>query len=244
MCRTFALELITNRMGSVPYSIMNILNKKRTVQNAPAETCAELYERLNEGYELSLRNFQERFNSKNEQRFSMRRVATAKEVAIMEAMYPPKKEKVSVSKAGIVPEAKVSPVIPQRKSKPTDWHNVAVRAMFGAGVIGHAVLIWWECRYLWGSGGAIASGIVGVVICSSVLEIAKKPSGETAQNLLYLVWLLDLCAWFVHKKALYHSGSNAFGAGIDEYGTGCLAIVICICAGAMMYFYRETGLKK
>ena len=230
-------------MGSVPYSIMNILNKKRTVQNAPAETCAELYERLNEGYELSLRNFQERFNGKNEQRFSMRRVATAKEVAIMEAVYPPKKEKVSVSNAGIVPEAKVSPVIPQRK-KSVDWDMAVVRGLLGIGVVGHAALIWYELGYLWGNAGTIAGSVVFTLIFSAVVLIRKNGAAKSSESILHVVWALDLFAAVVHEKALYHGGTTAYGAGISEYGTACLAAVISFCACALIYFYRETGLKK
>lgn len=103
-------------MGSLPYPFMNILNKKRTVQNASGETCAQLYERLNEGYGLTLRNFQERFNGKNAVRFGMKRIATPEEVKIMEALYPPIKQK-NEACFDNKPEPKVAPVALSKKGK-------------------------------------------------------------------------------------------------------------------------------
>lgn len=226
---------------------MNILNGKRTVAKPTGETCAELYERLNEGYGMTLRNFQERFNGKNELRFSMRREATAKEVAIMEAMYPPKKEIKRVGstpmKAGNIPAANVSPGIPQKK-KPVDWDMAVVRGMLGFGVVGHAALIWYELGYLWGGAGVIAGSVVFTLIFSAVILIRKNGAAKSSESILHVVWALDVFAAVVHDKALYHGGVNAYGAGISEYGTACLAAVISFCACALIYFYRETGLKK
>lgn len=116
-------------MGSIPNNIMNFMNGKRTSANRTGETCAQLFERLNEGYGMTLRNFQERFNGKNEVRFSMRREVSAKEREIMEALYPPKKEilkrESAPSKAGNTPVANVSPGVSLKKSKKRfDWKKV------------------------------------------------------------------------------------------------------------------------
>ena len=227
----------------------NLLNRKGSDAKPTGETCAELYERLNVGRGMTLRNFQERFNGKNEVRFSMRREVSAKEVAIMEGLYPPIKDKLKrvADKAAVsTPESNVVPGATSKKKAGTqiDWDMVVVRGLLAIGSLAHGLFIWYECGYLWGEGGKFAGALGFILIAVGVALLRKSKNAETSQNLLYMVWVVDCCAWFVHKKALYHGGNNAFAAGIDEYGTGCMAAIICLIAGAFMYFYRETGLKK
>jgi len=235
-------------MGSVIANISQYMKDSRNGNATANETNMQLYERLSARHPVGIRAFQTMFAKECGRNFATNRITTPDEAAKMAAKYSGKDNFSSQApKAGnSKPVADVSPAAtsPKKPKNSIDWHTVSVRALFGLGALGHAVLIWWECGYLWGQGGAIAGSVVFVVIAASILQMSKKPQGETAQNLLYLVWLLDLCAWFVHKHALYHGGTNAYGSGITEYGTGCLALVICVCAGAMVYFFRETGLEK
>ncbi len=100
------------------------MNGKRTDAKRTGETCFELYERLNEGYGMTLRNFQERFNGKNEVRFSMRREVSEKERNVMEAMYPRKQEKLKRVKAEEKPVSNVAPAPSKKAKKRIDWRKV------------------------------------------------------------------------------------------------------------------------
>jgi hypothetical protein len=85
---------------------------------------------------------------------------------------------------------------------------------------------------------------VFLVIVGAVVLMAGGESDETTANLMWFVTLLDMAAFFVHRPCLYHQGTNAYGVGIGMFGAGCLAAVVCLCAIALIYFYRETGLSK
>ncbi len=122
-----------------------------------------------------------------------------------------------------------------------DYGQILFRLLFGGGVLAHAFLIAWDAAYLWGRGGMIAGAVVFLVISGSVVLMWKDR--KEAENLLWFVWLLEGLSAFVHYHALYHSGTNAYGAGVNEYGTACLSIVISMCAGAMSFFYFKTAAK-
>lgn len=126
-------------------------------------------------------------------------------------------------------------------TKRRDYGQTAFRLLFGGGILGHAFLILWDAAYLWGKGGLIAGVVVFLVITGSVVLMWKRREDQEANNLLWFVWFLEGIAGFVHKNALYHSGTNAYGAGITELGTACLAVVISLCAMAMSYFYFKTS---
>lgn len=128
-------------MGNIPNNIMNILNRTRTDTKRTNETCAELYERLNEGYGMTLRNFQERFNGKNEVRFSMRREVTAKEREIMEALYPRKTENLKRVQAEEKPVAKELPAPSKPRKKRIDWKKVRLSVMAKMPKVRTAVLL-------------------------------------------------------------------------------------------------------
>lgn len=221
-------------MGSIAIDIRKYMKRNET----KSETCANLYARINEACPISKRAFELRFAKLCERNYATNRVCTAKEIELMEGAYPAK----ILPKAGAA--ASAAKVQPTAALKPTDWDMVIVRGLLGLGVMAHAALIVYEMQYLWGGAGLIASAIVFVLIAASVVLMRKNKSQAITENLMFFVWFLDGAAWFVHSRALYHGGEKAFGAGIDQFGTGCLAAVICLCAGALLYFYRETGLKK
>lgn len=229
--------------------ITNIYEAMRT-DTEQGETCGELYEAVREQYGISLRGFQMRFAKETGNGFAKNREVTAKEKSEIAKAYPPKgkmkRPSQGLNKAGERPAVKASPGYLSRLTKWTNEADLATpvfRGMYAAGILAHAALVWQECGYLWGDAGYIAGAVVGVVIAGSVVIMATPKHHAVTDNLLWFVWFLDGCAWFVHKAALYHQGTNAWGAGITETGTGCLAAVICLCAGALAYFYRETGKK-
>lgn len=213
----------------------------------PRETCGELCREIAEAHGITLRAVQMRFAKLTGNSPENGREVTAKEKAVMLEVYP-KKENLKRTatvrmKAGESPEVKASPGYLSRLGK-IDFDTILVRGLLALGIIGHAVLVWHEMGYLWGSAGLIAGCVVAILIFSSVVLMRKERNVKTSENMLWFVWLLDGAAFFVHKAALYHGGTTAFAAGINEFGTGCLAAVICLCAGALLYFYRETGIKK
>lgn len=165
-----------------------------------------------------------------------RRSATAQHATVAALRTAETAQHVTVAQDSETPAANEPPGV----SKP-DWITVVFRLLYGTGIIAHAGLIWHECKYLWGDAGAIAGAVVGIVIAGAVVLMIRDNHKEQAENLLWFVWFLDGAAWFVHKAALYHQGTNAYGAGITELGTGCLAAIICLCAMALAYFYKQTA---
>lgn len=226
-------------MGNIPNSIMNILNGKRTVANATGETCAELYERLNAGYGMTLRNFQERFNTRSETRFGMKRMATAKEVAMMEALYPVKIEKLKRVTAE-KPGAKASPANLSKKAKPVDWIRVLALVISGGIVGGHGVLIWYDCSLLWSKPGFIAGLIVFLMIVFGMLSMASRSMKEVVENVAWFVWMLEGVAIFVHVPSFTANASQAYARGLGELHIWLLSAIICVCSIGATYFYKQT----
>jgi len=128
-----------------------------------------------------------------------------------------------------------------KPSKRVDFGKTAFRVMFGFGVCAHAFLVLWDASYLWGPGGLIAGLAVFLVISGSVVLMWSNRDDKDSENLLWFVWFLEICSGFAHKSALYHSGTNAFAAGISEFGTGCMAAIVVLCAMAMSYFYFKSS---
>lgn len=225
-------------MGNIPNSIMNILNGKRTVANPASETCAELYERLNAGYGMTLRNFQERFNARSETRFGMKRVATAKEVAAMEALYPPKQEKLKRVTAE-TPGAKAPPANLKKKN-PTDWIRVLALVISGGIVGGHGVLIWYDCSLLWSKPGFIAGLIIFLMIVFGMLSMASRTMKGVVENVAWFVWMLEGVAIFVHVPSFTANASQAYARGLGELHIWLLSAIICVCSIGATYFYKQT----
>jgi len=219
----------------------NLLNRKGSDAKPTGETCAELYERLNVGRGMTLRNFQERFNGKNEVRFSMRREVSAKEVAIMEGLYPPIKDKLKrvADKAAVsTPESNVVPGATSKKVvKKVAWIDVVFAGVI---VMGHAALIWYDLQLLLDSPGKIAGGVVFATIGYSLVSFSFKSRAAISETLLWVIGTVEALAIFAHAPSFTMNATNAYSRGFTEIHIWFLSAIICGCSIAATYFYRET----
>lgn len=231
-------------VGNIPNFMTNLLNRKGSDAKPTGETCAELYERLNVGRGMTLRNFQERFNGKNEVRFSMRREVSAKEVAIMEGLYPPIKDKMKrvADKAAVsTPESNVVPGATSKKVvKKVDWIRVFALIVSSTIICGHAVLVWYDCSILWGSPGFIAGIVVFSMIVFGMLTMASKAMKDVVENVAWVVWTLEGAAIFVHVPSFTQNATVAYSRGLGELHTWLLSGIICFCSIAATSFFKET----
>ena len=129
-------------------------------------------------------------------------------------------------------------------SKKTDWQMLFFWALCGAIVLGHAGLVWFDCAYLWGIAGKLAGGIVFTVVLASLVLMSGKRFQSVSANMMWFVWLIEACAWFVHWPSFKQEASIGYSKGINDITTQFLAAFICLCAIAATYFYRQTVIEK
>lgn len=136
---------------------------------------------------------------------------------------------------------------PKKERKPIDVSRVSTIAFCAVCwviVMAHGVLIWYDCSLLWQTPGAIAGGIVFMVVAGALIEMTGGKKDAQSDNLLWFVWLLEIAAVFVHVPAFTENAWVAYARGAGEIYIWFLASTICICSAAAMFFYREKCTKK
>lgn len=106
-----------------------------------------------------------------------------------------------------------------------------------SGVIGHALLVWFDCWSIWSTPGAIGGGIAFIVIATAVVIATDQSRVRTSANALWFVLLVDIAAWFVHFPTF-----NKYGGAGHEIESGCFAAFICICSWFLLYLFRDEKL--
>lgn len=102
-------------------------------------------------------------------------------------------------------------------------------------VLGHAALIWYDCGSLWGEPGTIGGGIAFLIILAAVLLATDETRIRTSGTALWFVFLIDICAWWVHFPTFQR-------IGVSDVVTGCFCAFLCACSWAALYLYRDKNI--
>ena len=105
-------------------------------------------------------------------------------------------------------------------------------------VYGHAVLIFADLTILYSIPGAIA-GLLTAFFMHSAVALADRPElNRTSSFAMWVCFLLDGLAWFVHVPAFRASVS----ADVSDLVTQFLAGVVCAMSFAALYALRDSKL--
>jgi hypothetical protein len=95
--------------------------------------------------------------------------------------------------------------------------------------IGHAILVWNEAWARYGQKGFFAGLTMTIITLAALLLCLDDTKGITNKTALYLVGILDFCAFFLHREEF----------GTDPVSTG-FAVIIPLCSFAALYMLREV----
>jgi hypothetical protein len=95
--------------------------------------------------------------------------------------------------------------------------------------IGHAILVWNEAWARYGQKGFFAGLTMAIITLAALLLCLDDTKGITNKTALYLVGILDFCAFFLHREEF----------GSDPVSTG-FAVIIPLCSFAALYMLREV----
>ena len=102
-------------------------------------------------------------------------------------------------------------------------------------VLGHAGLIWYDCGALWNEPGTIGGGVAFLIILAAVLLATDETRIRTSGTALWFVFLIDICAWWVHFPTFQR-------IGVSDVITGCFCAFLCACSWAALYLYRDKNI--
>lgn len=104
-------------------------------------------------------------------------------------------------------------------------------------VIGHAGLIWFDCAVLWGAPGVIGGGMSFLIALAAVLLSFDSDRPRTSETALWVVFCVDVAAWFVHFPTF-----KASAAHVGDLHTGFISGFICLFSFAALYMLRDSKL--
>jgi len=110
-----------------------------------------------------------------------------------------------------------------------DMRDSLYMALLFLAPIGHAILVWNEAWARYGQKGFFAGLTMIIITLAALLLCLDDTKGITNKTALYLVGILDFCAFFLHREEF----------GTDPVSTG-FAVIIPLCSFAALYMLREV----
>jgi len=110
-----------------------------------------------------------------------------------------------------------------------DMRDSMYMALLFLAPIGHAILVWNEAWGRYGQKGFFAGLTMAIITLAALLLCLDDTKGITNKTALYLVGILDFCAFFLHREEF----------GSDPVSTG-FAVIIPLCSFAALYMLREV----
>ncbi len=199
---------------------------------------------------LKYDTLRQRVKSRSGEKYQANRPVTEKEISILletrkdqskqvAKSLPVKPEKRPVKVAGGFREIEVT----YPKTEPKKSFDIAkfrtglVDVLCAIAVIGHGILVWFDCWELWGKAGFIGGGLAFVIILIAFTLATDSTKNRTSENAMWFVFLVDLAAWKVHFDTFIRFSN------VNHIVTGCLCAFLCACSFMALYIFRDSKLN-
>jgi len=189
---------------------------------------------------LKYDTLRQRVKSRLGEKYNAARPVTEKEIEILLADSPKTQAKKQVSKIENKTE-KQEEKKPKSESKKhfdiAKFRTGLVDVLCAIAVIGHGVLVWFDCWELWGKAGFIGGGLAFVIILIAFTLATDSSKNRTSENAMWFVFFVDLAAWKVHFDTFIRFSN------VGEIVTGCLCAFLCACSFMALYIFRDSKLN-
>ena len=192
---------------------------------------------------LKYDTLRQRVKSRLGEKYQANRPVTEKEISILletRKEQPKQKAKNLPAKSENKPEKQEEK---KPKSEPKKRFDIAkfrtglVDVLCAIAVIGHGVLVWFDCWELWGKAGFIGGGLAFVIILIAFTLATDSSKNRTSENAMWFVFFVDLAAWKVHFDTFIRFSN------VGEIVTGCLCAFLCACSFMALYIFRDSKLN-
>ena len=102
-------------------------------------------------------------------------------------------------------------------------------------VLGHAVLIWYDCAIQWETPGTIGGGLAFAIVAAALLLATDETRVRTSAAALWFVLCVDIAAWWVHYPTFQRPG-------VPDEITGVFALFLCAASWVALYLYRDKNI--
>ncbi len=126
---------------------------------------------------------------------------------------------------------------PKKRFDIAKFRTGLVDVLCAIAVIGHGILVWFDCWELWGKAGFIGGGLAFVIILIAFTLATDSSKNRTSENAMWFVLLVDLAAWKVHFDTFIRFSN------VGEIVTGCLCAFLCACSFMALYIFRDSKLN-
>ncbi len=114
--------------------------------------------------------------------------------------------------------------------------DFSILALYFIVVVGHGILVWYDCSQIWGMPGTIAGGIGFAIILAAFLMATDKTRERTSESALTFVAFVDVASIFVHYPVF--SGYQV----ANWITTVCICVFIPCMSWGALYLFRDFKL--
>ena len=114
--------------------------------------------------------------------------------------------------------------------------DFSILALYFIVVVGHGILVWYDCAQIWGMPGTIAGGIGFAIILAAFLMATDKSRQRTSESALTFVAFVDVASIFVHYPVF--SGYDV----ANWITTVCICVFIPCMSWGALYLFRDFKL--
>jgi len=192
---------------------------------------------------LKYDTLRQRVKSRLGEKYNAARPVTEKEIEILletRKEQPKQKAKNLPSKTEKQPERqeeKKPKCEPKKRFDIAKFRTGLVDVLCAIAVIGHGVLVWFDCWELWGKAGFIGGGLAFVIILIAFTISTDPTKNITSENALAFVFVVDAAAWKVHFDTFVRFSN------VNHIVTGCLCAFLCACSFMALYIFRHSKLN-